>query len=259
MGAKSGGIIHWYFETLKGKKAQGYVNGFGAAIVVLGALAKILHLPGGSAVIGAGLITEAILFVLGAFEPVHMPLDWTKAYPQIQHPEEAALHGHADEEADGEIDMHVEPTPAPAPAVVQAAPTQVVAVQSEPTGIVQKLDEILSQANIDAELLSNFRESLYDFSMNTKKFSDAVDIVDTQQDYSQNLAKASSKVEELNSLFDDQISMSKHQAETSEKFLSSLNHSVELQSNIKEELSDLVSNISSLNNVYGGMLSTLED
>jgi len=255
MSAKSGGIIHWYFETRKGKNFQNKINGFGAAFVVIGALFKILHLPGGSAVIGGGMIIEAILFIIGAFEPVHMPVDWTKAYPEIMHPEDVAdmseLEGESYEQPVVDV---VEQTHQ-----VEEHQVATQSTSSDSISIVQRLDEILSEANIDAQLLSNFRESLYDFSMNTKKFSDAVDIVETQQDYSENLSKASAKVEELNNLFDDQISLSKHQAETSEKFLSSLSHSVELQSNIKEELSDLVSNISSLNNVYGGMLSTLED
>ena len=58
-------FIHFLFETEKGKNIQ---NGFGPAIVIIGALFKILHLPGGSVVIGVGLIIQLLFFVLGAFE-----------------------------------------------------------------------------------------------------------------------------------------------------------------------------------------------
>ena len=65
------------------KKAMGKVYGLGAAVVILGALWKILHLPGASIMLIAGLGTEAIIFALSAFEPPHEMPDWSLVYPEL--------------------------------------------------------------------------------------------------------------------------------------------------------------------------------
>ncbi len=71
------------FESKKGKKQMNYIYSIGAAVVIIGALFKILHLPGGDIVIGVGLGTEAFIFVISAFEPVHMDLKWDRVYPEL--------------------------------------------------------------------------------------------------------------------------------------------------------------------------------
>ncbi|TAJ13548.1 gliding motility protein GldL [Marinilabiliaceae bacterium JC017] len=65
------------------KKAMGKVYGVGAAVVILGALWKILHLPGAAPMLIAGLGTEAIIFLLSAFEPPHEMPDWSLVYPEL--------------------------------------------------------------------------------------------------------------------------------------------------------------------------------
>lgn len=65
------------------KKFMGYVYGFGAAIAIIGALFKILHLPGASVMLVAGLGVEAIIFALSSFEPPHETPDWSLVYPEL--------------------------------------------------------------------------------------------------------------------------------------------------------------------------------
>lgn len=65
------------------KKFMGYVYGFGAAVAILGALFKILHLPGASVMLVAGLGVEAIIFALSSFEPPHETPDWSLVYPEL--------------------------------------------------------------------------------------------------------------------------------------------------------------------------------
>jgi methyl-accepting chemotaxis protein len=60
-----------------------YVYGWGAAIVMIGALFKLEHLKYSGVLLAVGLITEAFIFFLSAFEPpVEMP-DWSKVYPEL--------------------------------------------------------------------------------------------------------------------------------------------------------------------------------
>lgn len=65
------------------KKFMGKVYGFGAAVVLLGALFKIQHYPGAGLMLVLGLVTEALIFFFSAFEPLHEELDWTLVYPEL--------------------------------------------------------------------------------------------------------------------------------------------------------------------------------
>ena len=75
---KKGGFSELLFKTIMPK-----VYGIGAAVVIVGALFKIQHYPGAGVMLGIGLTTEAIIFFLSAFEPPHPELDWTKVYPEL--------------------------------------------------------------------------------------------------------------------------------------------------------------------------------
>jgi len=63
--------------ALLSKKTMNFTYGMGAAVVIIGALFKIEHLPGASILLKIGLITEAIIFALSAFEPADHELDWS--------------------------------------------------------------------------------------------------------------------------------------------------------------------------------------
>ena len=62
--------------------------GWGAALVILGALFKIEHYPGASIMLAVGLGTEAIIFFFSAFEKGHVEPDWSLVYPELAHMED---------------------------------------------------------------------------------------------------------------------------------------------------------------------------
>ncbi len=82
-----------FLSSPKGKKLVGYAYGFGAAIVIVGALFKILHLPGASVVLTIGMGTEAILFALSAFEDPHKEYHWDLVFPQLEGGEGGPIMG----------------------------------------------------------------------------------------------------------------------------------------------------------------------
>ena len=53
-----------FFESMAFKKIMAKVYGFGAAIVIVGALFKIMHWPGANPMLIVGLGTEAIIFAI---------------------------------------------------------------------------------------------------------------------------------------------------------------------------------------------------
>ena len=59
--------------------------GWGASVVILGALFKINHYPFASEMLAAGLGMEAIIFFFSAFDKVHVEPDWSLVYPELAH------------------------------------------------------------------------------------------------------------------------------------------------------------------------------
>ena len=75
-------FMHWY-ESYQGKRIIGVVYSVGAAVVIVGALFKILHLPGAKEMLMVGMLTEAVLFVIGALDKPHPEFNWSNVFPQL--------------------------------------------------------------------------------------------------------------------------------------------------------------------------------
>jgi len=58
------------------KKLFNYAYGIGASIVILGALFKIQHWQGGREMLTIGMIVEATVFFISAFDMIDEDLDW---------------------------------------------------------------------------------------------------------------------------------------------------------------------------------------
>ena len=65
------------------KKVMNFAYGMGAAVVIVGALFKLQHWPGAGPMLIIGLLTEAFIFALSAFDPVDKDLDWSLVYPEL--------------------------------------------------------------------------------------------------------------------------------------------------------------------------------
>ncbi len=70
-------------ESSGWKKFMAKLYGWGASIVIIGALFKIQHWKFAGLFLTLGLLTEAIIFFFSAFEPLHEELDWTLVYPEL--------------------------------------------------------------------------------------------------------------------------------------------------------------------------------
>lgn len=71
------------FQTKAYKVTMGYVYGWGATAVIVGALFKIMHFPGAGAVLTVGMLVEAAIFFLSAFEPPMEHYDWARVFPVL--------------------------------------------------------------------------------------------------------------------------------------------------------------------------------
>ena len=82
---KKGGwarFMEWY-GSYQGKRVVGMVYSIGAAVVIVGALFKIMHWPGASTVLIAGMCTEALLFMIGCLDKPHPEFHWHEVFPQL--------------------------------------------------------------------------------------------------------------------------------------------------------------------------------
>ena len=208
--------------ALLSKKAMNFAYGMGAAIVIIGALFKITHIEfgfiTGNLMLTIGLVTEALIFGLSAFEPVDDELDWTLVYPEL---------------ANGEARKKDDP--------------------KEAQGLLsQKLDAMLKEAKIDGELMSSLGNSIKNFESAAKGIAPAVDGIAATKKYSEELTLAAAQMESLNSLYKIQLDSASRNAQIN-------NEVAENNLKLKDQMQSLTSNLSSLNNVYGGMLSAMSN
>ncbi len=207
-------------QSKSSKKLMNMVYGLGASVVILGALFKIMHWPAGNLMLIIGLIVEAIVFAVSAFEPVDDELDWSLVYPEL---------------AGGEA----------------ASRGAVVAKDDEVEGMLsRKLDEILKEAKIDASLMSSLGDSIRNFEGAAKNITPTVDALASQKKYSEEMNLAANQLESLNSIYKVQVESASRQAEINEEV-------AENAGKLNKQMEFLASNLSSLNGVYGGMLSAM--
>lgn len=90
------GDLPWY-TSYNGQRLTGIVYSVGAAVVIVGALFKILHLAGATQMLFAGMITEAVLFVIGVLDAPHPVYEWEHVFPQLITLEHGAQPEHYEE------------------------------------------------------------------------------------------------------------------------------------------------------------------
>lgn len=252
------------------KKYLHLASCFGASIVIIGALFKIMHWPGSDIAIIAGLGTEAILFVLFGLDIPHEEYDWTLAYPEL-----GGMGGHDE----GFEDDHSKGLP-----------------------VSNQLDAMLAEAKIGPELIESLGTGMRSLSDTASKIGDISNASVATNEYVDSVKKASSNVAHLadtyekaassisslaesnsagssigdslnsvaknlsalNATYELQLQGSRGHLEATEKFygglgelMKNLHDSVEDTKKYRAEMSQLSSNLTALNTIYGNMLSAM--
>ncbi len=207
--------------ALLSKKAMNFAYGMGAAVVIIGALFKIQHWTGASEMLIIGLSVEALIFGLSAFDPVDKELDWSLVYPELAGGE-AKERGKKEDPKDAQ-------------------------------GLLsQKLDAMLKEAKIDGQLMESLGNSIKNFEGAAKAISPTVDSVASTKKYAEEMTKAATQLETLNGLYQVQLQSAERNAKINDEV-------AENNLKLKDQMQSLTSNLSTLNNVYGGMLSAMSN
>ena len=142
-------------EILKSKRwkvLMGYAYGWGASVVLIGALFKLQHWNHSGIMLTIGLLTEAFIFFISSFEPPMEQPDWTRVYPELQDDYELIETGE---------------------------------------DLKSNLDSLLSTTNVTPEILAKIGKSLTDLSNTASGISDISAATMATDIYVRNLNSAS--------------------------------------------------------------------
>jgi len=257
-------------HPLTTQKARVYLNyaySFGAAVVIAGALFKIMHWPGANYMLIAGMGTEVLIFIISGFEPqsaMHAEYEWERVYPELA--------------AEGPINKNQKP-------------------------LTQQLDKMLSDAKVGPDLINSLGKGFSTLGESVSKLNDLTDATVAANDFSKNAKNAAGQINsfaqaaanatsavgqigagaehtkvyheqvqsmvknlsQLNAIYELELQDSNNHLKAMNKFFGNLNSAAQALSETandatkyKDNLAQLNKNLTSLNAVYGNMLSAMK-
>lgn len=262
-----------YFKTKSFKTLKNFLFGVGASVVIVGAWAKILHLPFANMMLTVGLLVEAIIFAISGIIPPEPDYYWEKYYPGLdQYDSEASA---------------------------AAAP---MAQASNKKSLSAEMDKMLEAAKVDQNLVNRFGDNLKNFADNVGKLGNLADATVASNEFAgaaksaasslngvkdsfssaaegmSKLAAASGDASQyhaqvqsatknlaaLNAVYELELQDTNSHLKTMNKFIGNLSTAMtSLESSIadtdkfKTQMSGLASNLEKLNGIYGNMLSAM--
>jgi gliding motility-associated protein GldL len=161
-------------KRLRSKVAMHMLFGLGGAVVIIGALFKILHLEigpiTGGLVLGLGLGTEALIFTVAALNTGEIKEEHQDFVKKLK----------------------------------GSAPAKSAASGDE--GLSSKIDALMQEAKLDVNLMNSLAKSIKDLESSAKALNPVSEAASASQTYSQELAKAATQLEALNANYQKQIS-----------------------------------------------------
>ena len=228
-------LVH-YFESEKGNRVKNSLVCFGAAVVLAGALFKIMHWPGAGAMLTAGMLTEVFLFAMFGLLPPHKDYYWEKMYPGLDvHPDHDPSFEH---EAPGEPKK----------------------------GITQQLDSMLESADVQPALIEKLGDSIRKFSSQTEGMADVTDALAATSEYSEGVRQASGAMSEMRAAYNGateafaELSASAEGTRAYNQEISKVaSNLTNLNSMYEVELQDTSTHLKSINGFFGNFSSNMEN
>lgn len=171
--------------------------GWGASAVIIGALLKINHWPGATAMLLVGMLTEALIFFVSAFEPLHVEYDWSLAYPElagmeVSEEEKKKRDSKRKKKADKDINAGI---------VVEGANSQATGVTIVGGGTSQQLDKMLEDAKIGPELIESLGKGLQNLAETTNGLGSVAKAAEASETFIKNVGEASNEVMALTAAY----------------------------------------------------------
>ena len=279
MAKKELGKFQKFLASRKYKTFMGYLYGWGASVVMIGAYFKLTHIPGADFMLALGLGIEALIFFMSAFEPQHMEYAWDNVFVELE------------EDWDGKTKTQFATTGAagksgaPVSDVEEAMLSKMFEKMNVSEDTFKKLgrgiDRLAENAGQMADIsnamaattnyanaMDRATKSISDFSTayveTNQKLSDSLGKLDFSALDANTIKKVASSMQSLNSIYELQLqgaeqtsAASKKLTETMNKYMDNLNASSQNAGQLNQQLTQLSQRLTALNNVYGGMLSAM--
>lgn len=254
------------------KKFMAKMYGIGGAVVIIGALFKILHLNGAAIMLIVGLGTEAIIFFFSAFDPLHEDPDWSLVYPELAEDfdgEPAARGiggGGSGLSSTQELDNMLEEAKI-GPELIESLGAGMTKL-SETTAHLNSMGDAAGASNELVDSMKTASDKVGELTDSYKEAANSLMGLQVSSEegsaYADNLAKVNSNLSALNSVYELQLNSARDNAEVNtamftniQELITNLNDSVEDTKRYKENISELSSNLESLNTIYGNMLNAM--
>ena len=257
-----------------GKRITGVAYGFGASVVIVGALFKIMHWPGAGPMLCAGMFTEAILFALSALEKPHKEWHWSLAFPELE--------GHDEKEKESKKSKKLVPEIVEPNALVEeevkklsegikrlnetAGQLGAVSTASLVTDTyVNNLAKASDAAGAFASSQKTLKESSDTLVASYQDISSSINLASKgSQDFASQIDGVNRNISTINSVFELQVKSVNEQNEALKsltdsvnKIEDSLSSSAQQAEEYKQQIIVLAQQLKSLNSVYGNMLNAL--
>ncbi len=246
-----------FISSDSGQQMFNFAYSFGAAIVIMGALFKLLHLPGADIMLGVGMGAEALIFALSAFDKPAKNYKWENVFPQIEdetnsgavYPtQNAAMPQMARPSVGAQVNGVSTPD-------MDIASQNYVAQINEMSMQFQHLKTITAALTNASEQLLNSYGSV---STSSEKMQDFTSV------YLQQMESLNRNVTGLNNIYEVQMKSVSAQLDTLERVNSGLANIRTLYDNssmdsfkIRQETERMTENLAQLNKVYERMLSAM--
>lgn len=230
-------VISAFITSENGQRFFNFAYSIGAAIVIWGALFKILHLPGGNTLLCIGMGTEVLMFVLTAFDRPPKDYKWEEVFPVLDtHDEEdrPTLGGGGIVVGGGSYGSNgVTPAEARRAAGIPAG----IELSAEDT---QSLSESIAKMNAAASELSRMAE----LTSATQQYLDQMGAIAAEMTHLRDTTRA------LNQVSDTLLQSYQAITQNSEAI-------TEASRGYVEQMQDLHRNIGGLNTIYGIQLKSV--
>ncbi len=225
-------------------RSKGYKNfmsklyGWGASLVIIGALFKINHWPGAVPMLIGGMGTEAIIFFFSAFEPLHIEWDWSLVYPEL------------------------------AGMAVDNVETSALKSDQKATSVTEELDKMLADAKIEPELVNRLGQGMQNLANSANSLNNMTTAVAATDKFVTNMDVAAEAANDLSAAYKRTTDSINHDFELSSSYSESLKGATAAVSSLSaiyqetaqtlrtgdttyvDELKKMASSLSSINAMY---------
>lgn len=269
------------------KNFMAKLYGWGAAVVIFGALFKIQHWAGATPMLIIGMSTEVLIFFMSAFEPPHKEFDWSLVYPEFAFMNEGAdkieapLSG-TDEQGNALALENKDPLSAKLDKMLEDANITPDLIDRLGRGMenlansaqamngmaeaAASTDKFVSSMDGAAAAIENLKQATESVNTLTTIYQETAQALTSgDASYADEMKKLAGSLASVNAMYEMQLQTSTSQLEATKEveeriqgMMKNFADSAEGVLKYKDQVDALARKVAELNNVYGNMLAAMQ-